>query len=36
MHLTFGQESTERLSRAPSLYGLISYANSKFAKDPED
>lgn len=36
MHLTFGQESTERLSRAPLLYGLISYANSKFAKDPED
>ena len=36
MGLIFGRESTERLPRDPSPYGLIGYANSNFAEDPEE
>ena len=36
MGLTFGQESGERPPRDPLPYGLVGYADSNFAGDPED
>lgn len=36
MGLIFGRESDSRLPRDPPLYGLIGYADSNFAGDPED
>lgn len=36
MRLIFGQASIKQLPRDSPPYGLISYADSNFAKDPED
>ena len=36
MGLIFGRESAERLPRDPLPYGLVGYADSNFAGDPED
>ena len=36
MGLIFGRESAERSPRDPSPYGLVGYADSNFAGDPED
>lgn len=36
MGLIFNWESTEQLPRNSSPYGLVGYANSNFAEDPED
>ncbi len=36
MGLIFGQEIANRLLREPLLYGLVGYADSNFAGDPEN
>ncbi len=36
MGLVFGQELSNRLLRDPPPYGLIGFADSNFAGDPED
>ena len=36
MRLIFGWESNNRLLRDPPLYGLIGFADSNFAGDPDD